>query len=230
MVRYLQAHGSSLCHEPPGQVFQEASYLHLTYASVRLRGVQREGDTREAILRTAGRLLQSRGYNGFSYAHVADALGVRPAAIHYHFKNKRDLGVAVARSFRDRWRSFREAYVEAGPRARLDAVFDMYARLAERRLTCPAASIHAELDAVPEEVGTAAADAIRELVDWLEEALEDGRRQRELHFEGHARELALVLVALAQGALQIARSQGPEVFQATRNRVFREVFGPRGGP
>lgn len=186
----------------------------------------RDGDTREEIIRTAGRLLQTRGYNGFSYAHIADALGVKPAAIHYHFKTKQDLGVAVARRFSERWRSFREAYVDAGPRVRLEAVFEMYARLAERRRICPAASIHAELDAVPEAVGAAAAEVVNELLTWLEEALEDGRETGELSFEGDARELALVLASMAQGALQIARTQGPEVFEATRARVLRDVFGP----
>lgn len=185
----------------------------------------RDGDTRAEILRTAGRLLQTRGYNGFSYAHVAEALGVKPAAIHYHFKSKEDLGVAVAQRFRDRWRAFRAEYDGAGPLARLEALFDLYGRMADLGRGCPAAAIHAEYDAVPEAVGEAARAVVEEFVEWLERALEDGRSQGKLRFAGDARELALVLISQAQGALLVARSMGPEVFHAIRAQALSTLFG-----
>lgn len=186
----------------------------------------REGDTREEILRVASRLIQTRGYNGFSYAHVAEALGVKTAAIHYHFKSKTDLGVAVAQRFRDQWQRFRERYESASSRARVQAVFEMYARLADRNLTCPLATIHAELDGVPEPVAAAAAEVVGEMVDWLEDSLERARADGTLTFAGDARELALVTLATAQGALQLARTRGSEVFHATRSRFILDLLGP----
>ncbi|MBV9920500.1 MAG: helix-turn-helix transcriptional regulator, partial [Pseudonocardia sp.] len=44
--------------------------------------------TRVRILDTAERMLQVRGYNGFSYGDVAGELGITRAALHYHFKGK----------------------------------------------------------------------------------------------------------------------------------------------
>lgn len=183
--------------------------------------------TREEILRTAARLFQSRGYNGFSYAHIAEALGVRPAAIHYHFRGKADLGVAVAERFRTRWQRFRDASADASPKDRLRALHDMYLRLAERRLSCPIAVVHAELDAVPEAVREATVEVLDELVTWLEEALESGRAAGDFCFEGGARPRALVLLSLAQGSLQLARTQGLEVFHATRERLIADLVGGR---
>ena len=49
-------------------------------------------NTRGAILDAAEELLQRRGYNAFSYHHIAVQLGIRNAAIHYHFPAKEDLG------------------------------------------------------------------------------------------------------------------------------------------
>ena len=44
----------------------------------------------------AGRqLIMRRGYSGFSYADIADAIDIRKASIHHHFPTKADLAVAV---------------------------------------------------------------------------------------------------------------------------------------
>src|SRR5580693_3627241 len=48
-------------------------------------------DTAERILDTAERLVQTQGFNGFSYADIAAALDIRKASIHHHFPTKADL-------------------------------------------------------------------------------------------------------------------------------------------
>jgi TetR/AcrR family transcriptional repressor of nem operon len=54
-----------------------------------------ETGTRGRILDTAERLVQTRGFNGFSYADVATELGVTKASLHYHFPGKAELGEAL---------------------------------------------------------------------------------------------------------------------------------------
>ena len=49
-------------------------------------------DTSQRILDTAERLVQTRGFNGFSYADIATTLGVTKASLHYHFPAKAKLG------------------------------------------------------------------------------------------------------------------------------------------
>src|SRR6266849_1457367 len=49
-------------------------------------------DTSQRILDIAERLVQTRGFNGFSYADIAEALHVSKASLHYHFPAKADLG------------------------------------------------------------------------------------------------------------------------------------------
>ncbi|WP_240975322.1 TetR/AcrR family transcriptional regulator [Paraburkholderia aromaticivorans] len=41
-----------------------------------------------------------RGYSGFSYADVADAINIRKASIHHHFPSKTDLVIAVVNEWR----------------------------------------------------------------------------------------------------------------------------------
>ena len=52
-------------------------------------------DTAERILDVAERLVQTQGFNGFSYADISDELGVTKASLHYHFATKADLGSAL---------------------------------------------------------------------------------------------------------------------------------------
>lgn len=48
----------------------------------------------ERILDVAERLVQQRGFNGFSYRDVAAELGITTARLHYHFRGKGELGEA----------------------------------------------------------------------------------------------------------------------------------------
>ena len=60
----------------------------------------RLSDTREQIMDRAAQLLMSRGFNGFSYRDISSHLGVKNAAIHYHFPAKTDLAMALVEEYR----------------------------------------------------------------------------------------------------------------------------------
>src|ERR1700731_4424327 len=66
-------------------------------------GVVREPGTAGRILDVAERLVQSRGFNGFSYADVASQLGITKAALHYHFPGKAELGERLIARYTDRF-------------------------------------------------------------------------------------------------------------------------------
>ena len=42
-------------------------------------------NTSQQILDIAQRLVQTRGFNAFSYADIANAMGISKASLHYHF-------------------------------------------------------------------------------------------------------------------------------------------------
>ena len=60
----------------------------------------RATDTREQIMDRAAQLLMSRGYKGFSYRDISSHLGVKNAAVHYHFPAKTDLALALIEEYR----------------------------------------------------------------------------------------------------------------------------------
>src|SRR5580704_1742020 len=88
----------------------------------------RRGDMAVQILDVAEALVQTRGFNAFSYADVAHELGCPKAALHYHFASKTELGEALLTRYTERFLealTLIEATAEDGP-TRLDGYANLY--------------------------------------------------------------------------------------------------------
>jgi TetR/AcrR family transcriptional repressor of nem operon len=70
---------------------------------VTARPEREQTSTRTATLDIAERLVQDKGFNGFSYADVAAELGVTTAALHYQFRGKVELGEALIARYAERF-------------------------------------------------------------------------------------------------------------------------------
>ena len=64
---------------------------------------KRENRTPERILDVAERLVQTRGFNNFSYADIAKELEITTASLHYHFRGKAELGQALITRYAERF-------------------------------------------------------------------------------------------------------------------------------
>src|SRR5437773_8986467 len=84
--------------------------------------------TTTRILDVAERLVQTRGFNGFSYADIAAELHITKASIHYHFPSKAALGRALVERYAARFAA--ELVAIDGrlddPAAKLDAYAALY--------------------------------------------------------------------------------------------------------
>ena len=54
-----------------------------------------EEGTKARALREAQGLLQTFGFNGFSFQHIADLLGIKKPSLYDHFKSKEDILTSV---------------------------------------------------------------------------------------------------------------------------------------
>ena len=195
----------------------------------RKRGLRGGRDTREEILNTAEDLLQRRGYNAFSYQHIAIQLGIRNAAIHYHFPSKENLGVALVQRYRLRFSEWTEQNAQK-PDAweRLYAYFQTYVDFVERGCKiCPGGVLGAEFQAIPEEMQHEARLLMREIFAWIVTTLDLGREQGSIGFAGDAEHKAVVIGAALQGSLQIARMAGPERFHQIMQQLSLELRHPQ---
>ena len=166
--------------------------------------------TAERVLDAAERLVQIRGFNGFSYADVSAEVGVTTASLHYHFPGKAALGRALV----DRYGTAFEAAL-AGIAARHARAVDrlagyaaLYGDVLARGRMCLCGMLAAEYETLPAPVQ----QALRRFFDrneaWLVGVLERGRDEGELTFPGSARDVARQWTAALEGALLLARPFG----------------------
>ena len=184
-------------------------------------------DTRTRILDLAEGLLLERGFNAFSYQHLARELGVRPAAVHYHFPSKDDLGTAlVARQLRRlrKWRGLPRV-TNLGPGQQLDALLAVYDNhLGHDRRVCLFGALAADFRTLPAPMQAELRTFNRELTEWLAEVLAMGRATGTLRFVGSpAAKSAQVLTTLA-GALQVARVHDETPFQVIVGQLRLELL------
>lgn len=183
----------------------------------------RISDTREKIMDRAGHLLMSRGFNGFSYKDISSYLGVKNAAVHYHFPAKADLALALVDQYRKILRKSTSEFMAYGGKAveQIEGFFSFTRyQCREGRCICPFGAFSVDYKDLPEKVRKATDDFMQESLRWMTHVLEVGRKQGEFDFPGEARQRALSILAGLQGARQIARIHGMEVLddviQATR--------------
>jgi TetR/AcrR family transcriptional repressor of nem operon len=194
----------------------------------RVRG---ENDTPSLILDVAERLVQSRGFNAFSYADVAAELGITKPALHYHFAGKAELGEALIARYTDR---FNDALTRIDSectdgRSKLEAYVDLYGQVLAQQRMCLCGMLAADYPTLP----PAMRDGVILFFDgnetWLARVLEQGRRDRSLRFSGSNREAARMVVGTLEGAMLVARPYDDVGrFRTTAARLIAD-FSPRAG-
>jgi TetR/AcrR family transcriptional regulator, transcriptional repressor for nem operon len=191
------------------------------------RGRQKgEADTASRILDIAERLVQSRGFNGFSYADVASELQITKAGLHYHFPGKAELGEALIGRYAARFAEALGAIDErdAAAPAKLDAYASIYADVLRDRRMCLCGMLAADYDTLPEPMRDAVLRFFDDSEAWLTRVIEQGQEEGALRLDGSAREAAQAIVSGLEGALLIARPYGDVGrFQAAATRLLTSL-------
>jgi TetR/AcrR family transcriptional regulator, transcriptional repressor for nem operon len=186
----------------------------------------RNSGTPQKILDIAERLLQVRGYNGFSYADVATALRVTKASLHYHFPSKADLGQRLMERYT---RKFLAALATidaegADAREKLRRYVSIYSDVLANNRMCLCGMLAAEYATLPKPIRTEVTRFFDANEVWLVGVLEEGKRTSAFHFPGQATEAARVLIAGLEGAMMLARSYGDaERFDRAGHRLLADL-------
>jgi AcrR family transcriptional regulator len=187
-------------------------------------------NTKHAILDLAETLLQDKGFNGFSYAHIAKELGVKNAAVHYHFPTKEDLGCAVVQRYRDRFQLWvNNARVKnLSLQEKLNWFFDIYANMrADHGKVCIAGALETEFNSIPDALRDQTQSLTGELLAWLSSTLEEGREAGVFQFTGQPADKAALILSSLQGGLQMARALGSEKFQVVIQQHKQDLLAPQ---
>jgi TetR/AcrR family transcriptional repressor of nem operon len=164
-------------------------------------------DTATRILDVAERLVQLRGFNGFSYADIAAELHLTKASLHYHYAGKAELGRALIERYAERFTAALEAIDqhETDPIAKIRAYEAIYADVLSERRMCLCGMLAAGYDTLAEPMQQAVIEFFDANEAWLTRVLEEGQKSGKIKLNGPAREAAQVIVSGLEGAMLIAR-------------------------
>ncbi|WP_424094860.1 TetR/AcrR family transcriptional regulator [Moorena producens] len=172
-------------------------------------------DTRTKILDVAERLTQTRGFNGFSYLDLADEIGIKNSSIHYHFKAKADLALALVERMHKVHRAAFEAFDENldTPQQRLQALVDSIQAYIHEHKFCMCGMMAAELQSVSPAVRSRLIVYFKDFQAWLtKQFVEMG--------ETDAQNRALRFVSTAEGSLLLARLEGDPQIVGQALKIF----------
>lgn len=160
---------------------------------------------RDEILQTADQLMMEKGYNAFSFYDIAEKVGIKTASIHYHFPAKKDLGIAIISQHKEDLTKVFERYVERSPIDKLELFFKIYTRVKENHHVCIMGSLASDVNTISDDMRDTLQDFCRFFLDWLSNALEEGRDKKVFEFIGSARIKAMMIYTNMMGIVQMNR-------------------------
>jgi len=184
--------------------------------------------TSDVILASARTLIVNGGYNGFSYADIADVVGIRKASIHHHFPTKADLVRTLVLRYREDAQSGVAALENSGgqPLDILRTYADHWAKCIEdaSRPFCVCAMLASELPSLPPEVATEVTAFFRFLSRWLTAVMERGAVTGSLILSSPPEVEAETFLACVHGAMLSARAYGrPDMFAAVLHPALQRL-------
>jgi TetR/AcrR family transcriptional repressor of nem operon len=191
---------------------------------------RRPANTRSRILDVGERLVQVRGFNGFSYADVAAELSVTKASLHYHFPSKAELGEALIVRYAERFAQALaaiDANITLAP-AKLDAYASLYAEVLRQERMCLCGMLAAEYQTLPSPIRNAVVAFLNDNEAWLALVLEHGRKDGSLRFSNTAADTARSIVSGLEGAMLVTRPYGAvDRFETTAAQLLAGLAGTK---
>ena len=168
--------------------------------------------TADDILACTRKLIVARGFKGFSYADIAEVVGIRKASIHHHFPSKVDLVRTLLGRYLEETEAGLMQLESAVPLAvdQLRAYVQYWkACIADASAPfCVCALLASELPVLPDEVALEVRAYFRFLSGWLTSVLERGAQQGTVALSVAPRVEAEAFMATVHGAMLSARAYG----------------------
>jgi TetR/AcrR family transcriptional repressor of nem operon len=183
-------------------------------------------DTYGKILDIAERLVQTQGYNGFSYADISDELSIKKASLHHHFPTKALLGKALIVRYEA---NFLQVLADIRHRTssvpeQLAAYMKIYSGVLRKNRMCLCGMLAADFETLPPAMRLQVRHFFKENEAWLAQRLEEGKADGTISFRGSTRTVAGYIVSALEGAMLLARSFGkPAHFDATTQMLLDEL-------
>ncbi|UXH76757.1 TetR/AcrR family transcriptional regulator [Roseateles amylovorans] len=164
-------------------------------------------------------LLVAGGYNSFSYADLAERVGITKPSIHHHFPSKAVLVQTVVAQYREDARNGLAGLVQQldDPLSELNAYAGYWSACIQsgEHPFCICAMLVTELPTVPDEVAAEVRGHFEDLTTWLASVFTRGAAAGQFHLPNSATISARGFMAVVHGAMLVARALGDPAAFAT---------------
>ncbi len=180
-------------------------------------------ETKENIIKIGDQLIRQKGFNAFSYHDIAQKLGVKNAAIHYHFPTKADLLIEVAKYHIQKLKDFEQDNMGLSAYKKVIAFIDTYVKINAEGRVCFVGAMATDWETVEDTVRPYMQQMATMLIDWLTTTLQKGLESKELQFKEQPHTQALLIISNLLAATQMARITGDENFEIIKNAVLNGI-------
>lgn len=168
--------------------------------------------TKKSSIRTGKSLLQRFGFNGFSFQHIADEVGVKKPSLYDHFDSKEAFGVQMMDDYLHSFERWAETVSGFKPEDRIQGLFDIFYKFSTDGLKyCPLAALSADFHTLPKSMKKSVQKMAEFQKDWLENTIKEGQKQKTFRQDLSSSVLSDLVFSLCIGSQMLARiSEDPE--------------------
>lgn len=178
--------------------------------------------TKYRALRESKRLLQEFGFNGFSFQHIADSVGIKKGSLYDHFESKEALGHDLVADYSRSFRTWTETIEGFDPESKVGAWFELLFRfsVAKRKL-CPLSAMIADYNTLPKSLKKPLAKMCRFQQEWLQRVIEEGQKEGTFRRRPNSEILAQIVLSIGLGVQFLARaSNDPKRIQEMKEQAL----------
>lgn len=163
-------------------------------------------------------LIGQRSFSSFSYDDISRRFDMTRAAVHYHFKSKEDLGIAVCEMLRDNLLESREEELREAEKGRHPWLFleSRFKSLAGGGI-CPIVSMQADFGNLSEKLRAALSEATEAEIDTLRALVRAYDPDADM-------DVVITLFFSVKGALQYRRAMGEKFFQKMAKSIKEQFY------
>lgn len=179
--------------------------------------------TKDKIVSMADRLVRTKGFNAFSYKDISAPLDIKNAAVHYHFPAKADLGIEVVAHEIALFTGNIGKWVNLPEDEQLSQLFNVFRRYNSEGNICLMGSLATDFETLSPDMQAKVQEMGSIILQWLTNCLEQGRKNKRLHFKGDADARALIIISNLQSSLLLSRVMGPSAFHRIADQLLEDL-------
>jgi TetR/AcrR family transcriptional repressor of nem operon len=179
--------------------------------------------TRVRAIQEARGLLQTYGFNGFSFQHLADALGIKKPSLYDHFESKEDLGLVLIEDYLKTSKEWMETVASFEPLDKLGASYEQYVKFAhDKKRLCPLTAFSGEYNSLPESIQKGILTIVELRKGWLKSVLEEGQSKGVFRKDLSSDVLTQMVFTMGIGTQLVARlTNAPETIRAMKIQILK---------